>query len=354
MSLIILYNILIVISIAIICFSTNWLIIWSLIELATLTIIILINQSNSPRSIEAITKYFLIQSLAGIIILTGIILNYYLSGSLNIFNYYNSYSYNLLIIGLLIKLAIFPNPFWFIDVINGININYSIYIVIFSKIIPLYLYFILSYQNLLIITIIIGLLTIIFGSLLGINQLNTRKIIGFSSITHLGWIILSFPLLPGNICIFLLISYIIMVIPILWNLSTSNIINLIKTNNSYYSNINIYITIVSILSLGGLPPLLGFFHKWIILNTIIINNYVIICIIMLMSSLLSLFFYLQLCFSFNSIYWPNLKIILQLNFINKNNIFITNIILFTFIILLNLFIIINLIFINPLTSYWWI
>lgn len=353
MSIIILYKILITLSIFIIYYRTKWLIIWALIELTTISIIILISQKRNPRTTEATTKYFLIQSLARIIILIGVILKYYFCGDLRIFKLYNKLTYKVIIIGILIKIAIFPNPFWFIDVISGIKIVYRIYIVIFSKLIPIYLYFILSHKYLSNIIIIIALIRIIFGSLLGIKQLNIRKIIGFSSINHLGWITLGFPLLPGKICSFLFIRYIMMLTPILWNLSISKVTSLIKRRKRYFNNINTYISIISILSLAGLPPLLGFFYKWIIFKIVIIKNYIIISIVMLISSLLSLFFYLQLCFSFKSIYWPELKIISLLN-LNNNIILSATKIIFIIINLLNLLIIIKLIIINPLTKSWWI
>lgn len=148
-------------------------------------------------------------------------------------------------------------------------------------------------KNLLILFII---LNVIIGSLGGINQTSLRKLIAFSSINNLGWI-LSALIIRENLWIFYFIIYtfLIRIICFLFY-----IINLLYINQIYNLNINFYIKIsilINFFSLGGLPPFLGFFPKWIIINFLINNNLYLISFVFIIIRLIILFFYVRIIYS---------------------------------------------------------
>nr|YP_008994254.1 NADH dehydrogenase subunit 2 [Ophiacantha linea]AGQ49788.1 NADH dehydrogenase subunit 2 [Ophiacantha linea] len=354
MLIIVICNINLVISIVIIFCSINWFIIWAFMELVTLSMVVLLSREGGPRPAESTSKYFLLQAIASVIVLSGIVLNLFLEDSLSIFGNYNVVAYNLLIIGLLLKMAIFPNPFWFVDVVSGINIMRSIYVLIVSKIIPLYFFFILSFGGLTYLVILVSLLSVVYGSILGVNQQSVRKIVALSSIAHLGWILLSFPLLPGVVCVFLFLGYVTMLFPFLWSLFMSGVNTIIKSSNGYYNDYNNKALVLSLLSLSGLPPFIGFVYKWVIFNTLLNNNFVLICLILILCSLISLFFYLQVCFSNNGSYWPEFKMIFLFNFrLSQLSLVLYLLVFFSFCVI-NLFVILSIVYLSPLSGWLWL
>ena len=72
---------------------------------------VLIGGQLTPRGVEAIAKYFLLQALASAFLLIGIRYRYYSLGLVSFFSEYKSISYVFILFGLMIKIAVFPNPF---------------------------------------------------------------------------------------------------------------------------------------------------------------------------------------------------------------------------------------------------
>jgi len=163
-----------------------------------------------------------------------------------------------------------------------------------QKIAPLILISYIIINSLIIISIIIS---VIIGSLGGLNQTSLRKLIAFSSINHLGWIIAAIQL---NEIIWLIYF-------LLYSLLTFNIIfifNILKISHLnqifsifFYSKTIKFFIFLNLLSLGGLPPFLGFFSKWIVIEYISINNQLFLIIILTISTLITLYFYLRICYS---------------------------------------------------------
>lgn len=169
---------------------------------------------------------------------------------------------------------------------------------------------------------IIITLSSIIRRIQGINQICIRKIIAYSSISHIRWIISSI-LNSVNIWVQYFIIYCIINI---------NIILIFNKFNTYFFNqlTNIFnnkkkiklIFILNFLSLRGLPPFIGFFPKWITINNIVENNHYTLAVILITFTLISLYFYLRITFPSFSINSEESLIIL---FNKTNNFhFITN------------------------------
>lgn len=168
---------------------------------------------------------------------------------------------------------------------------------------------------------IIIIFNAIIGAIGGFNQTSLRKLIAFSSINNLSWIIIAFKIRENLWLFYLLIyTFLIRIICFLFNILNIYYINQLYNSNIYYS-IKIFI-LINFLSLGGLPPFIGFFPKWIIINFILTNNFLIISFILILISLIILFFYIRIIYSsfiFNYIKLKWIKILVKNNYISIIN-----------------------------------
>nr|YP_009730176.1 NADH dehydrogenase subunit 2 [Ophiopholis japonica]QHT54232.1 NADH dehydrogenase subunit 2 [Ophiopholis japonica] len=312
------FNLFLLSSLVFVFISEHWLIVWIWLECITLSLVILLQPNLiSCRGLESVCKYFVAQSVAGVIILFGILLRFYGENSFFISGYYNSSCHLVLILGLLIKLAVFPSPFWFIDAVGGVPFSQSFYLIVVSKLSPLYLLFSIVDSHLIILLSFVGLISALTSAVLGVNQSSFRKLLAYSSISNLGWFVVCLPFLSGGLVVFCVLSYICMLVPVLWAGSHFNLNFMVKSSNLYGTPANKVVLLVSLLSLGGLPPSVGFFFKWVFFQSLVDVNLYWVSSVLIISSLFSLFFYLIMSFNIYSLSSPNSKS--SLLFISTNN-----------------------------------
>nr|YP_010737128.1 NADH dehydrogenase subunit 2 [Botyodes diniasalis]WEP25227.1 NADH dehydrogenase subunit 2 [Botyodes diniasalis] len=269
--------------------SNSWFGCWIGLEINLLSFIPLINNSNNILSSEASLKYFLVQSIASINLLFCIILKMILMENIEM--------NNLLMIminsSLLMKMGSAPFHFWFPNIVEGLSWFNNFILMTWQKITPIIL---LSYyfnKNFLIIIIIMNS---IIGAIGGLNQTSLRKLMAFSSINNLGWMISSM-MISENLWMFyfFMYSFLISIMCFLFFF-----LQLFYINQLFFSNINYLIKLsllINFLSLGGLPPFIGFFPKWIIINFLLVNNFYFLTFILIMMSLILLFFYIRVLYS---------------------------------------------------------
>nr|YP_010954563.1 NADH dehydrogenase subunit 2 [Ocnus glacialis]WMW14025.1 NADH dehydrogenase subunit 2 [Ocnus glacialis] len=330
---------------SIVILSQHWFTIWLGLELSTLSLIPLINTNMNPRSNEATIKYFLIQAFSAALLLSGVTLNLWYTASWSIESTINNfYSYSIILIAIIIKLGLAPCHFWLPDVLGGLNFLNGIIIASWQKIAPLFILLNLSYLLPHEGIILSSILSILIGGWGGLNQTSIRKILAFSSISHLGWIALTSFYSP-NASLMIFIFYLINNTLIFLICSTNNLIylsNLNKCNISLYSSILIAI---ALLSLGGLPPLGGFINKIIPLTLIFYNNNLILAPALFLGSLTSLYYYLRIIFNTSITLFPNNSLnLLIINSNTPNN-------LNSFISILSPFPIFGLTFLSFIYSY---
>lgn len=316
--------------------SNSWLGVWIGIEINLLSFIPLIIDSKNLITTEASLKYFLTQALASSILLLSII----------IFLIMNNFSYNLISsnitllisIPLIIKRGVAPFHFWFPNVIEGITWTSSLILITWQKIAPIAVISYLTSFNFLIIFIIASA---IIGSLGGLNQTSLRKILAYSSINHLGWILsaIIFNEYTWTMYFFIytLISIRLVVLFNQFNLFYINQIFSIFT----HSFILKFRFLISFLSLAGLPPFLGFLPKWIVIQSLASINHFNLILILIFISLITMYFYLRICYSALILSYtePSWNYIIKF----KKNYFFINI-TFLFISLNRLFVVTSLIF----------
>nr|ABQ65156.1 NADH dehydrogenase subunit 2 [Leiocephalus personatus] len=276
--------------------SFHWLMAWIGLELNTLAIIPLISKQHHPRATEAATKYFLTQAAASALILFSSTINAWQLGTWDIMQMTNSTSNILLTMALAMKLGLAPTHFWLPEVLQGTSMKTALVISTWQKLAPMALIIITS-NNLSTTTLmILGMLSAIVGGWGGLNQTQTRKIMAYSSIAHLGWMSMITPLLT-KLLVLNLIIYLLMTTAMFLALIMSKSKTLQDTSMlSTLSPTLMTLTMLTLLSLGGLPPLTGFIPKWLILQELTTQNLLMMATMLALSALLSLFFYLRLTY----------------------------------------------------------
>nr|YP_007025981.1 NADH dehydrogenase subunit 2 [Chrysopa pallens]AFL65885.1 NADH dehydrogenase subunit 2 [Chrysopa pallens] len=297
--------------------SNNWLGAWMGLEINLLSFIPLMNNLKNSMSSEAALKYFLVQALASSVLLFSIVIMS-MSDNILMFNFINMNLFNLLLnSSLLMKMGVAPFHFWFPEVIEGMNWLMGIILMTWQKLAPMVL---LSYCISFFMLNSIILISIFIGSIGGLNQISLRKIMAYSSINHMGWMLSSF--LISNyywFCYFLIYCFISISIILLFMK-----LNIFYINQAFnlmnMSPILKFMIFCNFLSIGGLPPFTGFFPKWIIIQNL--NNMFLITFMVCMT-LITLFYYLRVTYSAFMINYTILKWNKSVNY-NLNYSFILN------------------------------
>nr|AAY86104.1 NADH dehydrogenase subunit 2 [Plethodon angusticlavius] len=276
--------------------SNHWLLAWIGLELNTLAIIPLMSKMHHPRATEATTKYFMIQSTASALLLFATTMNAWHTGEWTIINMQASTSTFMLTIALMIKLAVAPFHLWLPDVVQGLNLMTCLILLTWQKLAPLALLIQISPQTNSTLIIFLGTLSLLIGGWGGLNQPHLRKIMTFSSISHLGWMIIVVSYSP-NLTQLNLMVYLLMTFSLFLMMMTLKMTNMNKMSSSWMKNLPLFSTMTIILmSLGGLPPMSGFIPKWMILEELVKQNMTPLATLTIILTLLSLFFYLRLSY----------------------------------------------------------
>nr|YP_009132314.1 NADH dehydrogenase subunit 2 [Oxyeleotris lineolata]AKA55091.1 NADH dehydrogenase subunit 2 [Oxyeleotris lineolata] len=284
--------------------SSHWLLAWMGLEINTLAIIPLMTQQHHPRAIEATTKYFLTQATAAATLLFASITNAWLTGQWNIQLMTHPIPTTMIILALSLKIGLAPLHTWLPEVLQGLNLTTGLILSTWQKLAPFALLLQIPSPNQTIL-IILALTSTLVGGWGGLNQTQLRKILAYSSIAHLGWMILILQFAPA-LTLLALLTYLIM---------TSSAFLVLKLNNA--TNINALATSwakaplitattpMILLSLGGLPPLTGFMPKWLILQELTKQNLPLTATLAALTALLSLYFYLRLSYAMTLTLSPN-------------------------------------------------
>nr|YP_010451216.1 NADH dehydrogenase subunit 2 [Hippocampus bargibanti]UTV00997.1 NADH dehydrogenase subunit 2 [Hippocampus bargibanti] len=284
--------------------SSHWLLAWMGLEINTLAIIPLMAQHHHPRSVEASTKYFLTQATAAAMILFASSTNAWMTGQWVINEMNHPLPMMIMTLGLALKIGIAPLHTWMPEVLQGLDLTTGLIMSTWQKLAPFSLLLQMNQNNSMMLTIM-AMMSVVVGGWGGLNQTQLRKILAYSSIAHIGWMILIVQYYP-KLMLMTLIIYILMTFSIFntFKLMKSTSISTLATSWSKHPTITA-ITPLLLLSLGGLPPLTGFGPKWLILSELTKQDLNTMAVIMALSALLSLYFYLRLSYAVTLTISPN-------------------------------------------------
>nr|QOD97500.1 NADH dehydrogenase subunit 2 [Cochlearius cochlearius] len=276
--------------------SNHWVMAWTGLEINTLAIIPLISKSHHPRAIEAAVKYFLVQAAASALVLFSSLVNAWLTGQWDITQLNHPTSCLLLTTAIAMKLGLVPFHFWFPEVLQGSSLTTGLLLSTVMKFPPITILFLTSHSLNPTLLTTLALASTTLGGWMGLNQTQLRKILAFSSISHLGWMVIIIIYNPKlTLLTFYLYSLITATVFLTLNKTKTLKLSTVMTSWTKTPTLNA-ILMLTLLSLAGLPPLTGFLPKWLIIQELTKQELTAAATIIAMLSLLSLFFYLRLAY----------------------------------------------------------
>tara|TARA_Y100000992_G_scaffold263716_1_gene200147 strand:+ start:1044 stop:2462 length:1419 start_codon:yes stop_codon:yes gene_type:complete len=300
--------------------SNDLIVFYMGLELQSLALYVLATFNRDQlKSSEAGLKYFVLSALSSGLLLYGCSLIYGFTGSTNfdvIANQLNSNEYALtfgivfILVGLAFKISAVPFHMWAPDVYEGSPTSVTLFFTMVPKIAALtvlirFLY--VPFLNLIdqwqMIIVFLSLASMIFGAVAAIGQTNLKRLVAYSSISHVGYALAGLAT-GSNEGIQSSVIYI--TIYILMNLGLFSCLLMMKRNNVYYEQIDdlsglsknhplLSLSLLIILfSLAGIPPLAGFFAKFYIFKSVIEQSMFFLAIVGLLSTVIAAFYYLRL------------------------------------------------------------
>lgn len=268
--------------------ASSWFTCWLGLEINLISLIPLLLNKISPASTEAAIKYFLVQAMASLILVFTSLLERVYSFS----NFIETIN-GVIFLTLLLKAGIPPFHFWFPQVIKASSWFQCVLILTWQKIAPFILIRYLFYSNLVSLAILASCLV---GPLGGLNQTNFIIIITYSSVTHRAWI---------TAIIFWALSvwtryftiYSLITVSVILIITRIKLESLKQISLSKVKIISSLVMVSLLLRLGGLPPLLGFIPKLSAIQTLLSIKIQGIAVILIVASLVSLFYYIRVIYS---------------------------------------------------------
>nr|WRO44858.1 NADH dehydrogenase subunit 2 [Stenothemus fukienensis] len=270
--------------------ATSWLGMWMGLEMNLLAIIPLMYSSASTTSSEASVKYFIVQTIASSIIIINITM---LMINSNIYSNSDITNFNLIMMNsaFLIKIGMAPFHFWFPEIIYGLTWFNSLIILTWQKIAPMILFMFNMTNNMF--TMFIIIVSAIISSVMSLNLINLKKILAFSSINHMSWMmsmmVFSKTIWMLYFSIYVFSTLIVVIFVNKFKILFINQISFLKNKKEM-----ILFFIIGFVSFMGLPPTIGFVSKWLTIQVLIWENWLFLSIILIILTTLMIFIYFQL------------------------------------------------------------
>jgi len=307
-------------------FSDNLLLTYLGLEFFGLMLLITCSANlTSKASKEAGIKYFIFTAIASSLILLGFVLIILSTGECSITGLYNlclvsdtSYIANytffqlglfLIFLGLCSKMGVPPFHMWLPDVYKGSTSIGVVVFVLIGKLAAFFLFFHFSglfsahFENFSLICLTVGLLSVAIGSIGGLLRANWKSIVAYSGIVSIGFILLPFSYsleVAAAFSIYYLFMYMIALSFFLvlfgtnYSVYAANTIPLKLLGGGSSFNLLTLLQVLSLFSLIGLPPTLGFYPKLLIFSSLILNGYLFSSFILIFFSCIAVVFYLGL------------------------------------------------------------
>jgi len=270
--------------------SANWIWVWVGIEINMLSFIPLIKSVKDNyifRVVECSVKYFIAQAIGSGVFLLGyilILIKYFRLLKVRL-------SLVLILLSLLIKVGAAPFHFWFPIVIKGLCWFSCGILIIFQKIIPLVIFSCTLGGGLHRGLLMFCILGSVIGGVGGLNQTNLRFLLSYSSIGHIGWILIGC-ISSYNVFLIYFVIYSIISFRIIFFFNCADFRNIV-VDGIFLKGLYMGILLFLFFSLRGIPPFLGFFPKWLIIDILRGVGIIRVGIIILLGSLFNIFYYLK-------------------------------------------------------------
>nr|QUQ06897.1 NADH dehydrogenase subunit 2 [Boccardiella hamata] len=252
---------------------------WAALEVNTIAFIPMMLDPNKPEAIRATMKYFFIQAYASLIFLIGPLLT--------------SLPELTIFLAMLMKMGASPFHNWYPSVMASLNWLAALFLSTWQKIAPLWI--LVENTSESSVLPILAALNAMVGGIGGLIQTEIRPLLAFSSIGHMGWLIFSIPF-SNLITLAYFLSYTIHLILIMLFMDFMKI-NTPKdlSSSSLMTPSSKSLLAMLLFSLGGLPPLLGFIPKLLVLW--ISAPVALIPLFLIIGSYMNIYYYMSILWS---------------------------------------------------------
>jgi NADH-quinone oxidoreductase subunit N len=296
------------------------------LEIMSLSLYALIATARDRASaIEAALKYFVLGASASGLLLYGMSMIYGISGSLDISQISSfasastlgsqqtlilNFGLVFLVIGIAFKLGAVPFHMWVPDVYQGSPTSVTMFLSTVPKIAAIALLIRLLIDGLgelqhywADLFMILAVLSIAIGSLVALTQTNIKRMLAYSTISHIGFVLLGFVtgVVDGyGAAVFYVLAYILMSLAAFGSIIVLNRKGFEADQISDFQGLSKHspwfalIMLVVMLSMAGVPPFIGFYSKLFILQQVVAEGYVIFAITAVIFAVISAYYYLQI------------------------------------------------------------
>ncbi|MDA8905094.1 NADH-quinone oxidoreductase subunit NuoN [Candidatus Thioglobus sp.] len=296
------------------------------LEIMSLSLYALIATARDRASaIEAALKYFVLGAIASGLLLYGMSMIYGISGSLDISQISSfasastlgsqqtlilNFGLVFLVVGIAFKLGAVPFHMWVPDVYQGSPTSVTMFLSTVPKIAAIALLIRLLIDGLgelqhywADLFMILAVLSIAIGSLVALTQTNIKRMLAYSTISHIGFVLLGFVtgVVDGyGAAVFYVLAYILMSLAAFGSIIVLNRKGFEADQISDFQGLSKHspwfalIMLVVMLSMAGVPPFIGFYSKLFILQQVVAEGYVILAITAVIFAVISAYYYLQI------------------------------------------------------------
>lgn len=295
------------------------------LEIMSLSLYTLIAMANQRvLAIEAALKYFILGSISSGILLYGISMLYGVTGSINIAEIHQftsgelasnqmlivNFSIVFLIVGIAFKLGAAPFHMWVPDVYHGSALGTTMFLSSIPKIAVLIMGFrilvdgmsgMLDYWS--DILMFLGIFSVAIGSLVALVQKNIKRLLAYSTISHIGFVLISFSLGTTEgygasvfytwVYVFTsLAAFGVMIVFTTSKFEINQISDLSGIGKSHpmFS----LMLLVILLSMAGIPPFVGLYAKISVLQAVVAANHLYLAIAMVIFAVVGVYYYLRI------------------------------------------------------------
>nr|YP_009231995.1 NADH dehydrogenase subunit 2 [Tegula lividomaculata]AMA07356.1 NADH dehydrogenase subunit 2 [Tegula lividomaculata] len=284
--------------------SVHWIGIWLGLEINLIGFIPILVYGGVTQETESGMKYFVVQALGSGMLMMGSLISFNLLFTWETLGSSNFVGLFIIAVGMMLKLGSFPFHFWLPSVMAGISWFSCLVLTTWQKLAPMFLlssiiekmWTLGNWINFLLI-FMAGMASLV-GGIGGLNQTQIRALLAYSSIGHVGWMLLCCVMGQSVLKVYFLVYFVISIciFLVLWSSENSMFSQTGSLSAEKAKSDSVYL-IFMLLSLGGMPPLLGFVGKWMAIWFCCKEAFPLSVGLLLIGSLISLSYYLSLLFS---------------------------------------------------------
>jgi len=302
--------------------AIDFIFIFVSLELVTISFFVLVSfPRRNPIALEAGVKYLILGALSTAFLVYGITWIFGVAGETNlaritasfasgkIDNYGATFGAVLVLVGLGFKIAAVPFQIWVPDVYQGAPTPITAFLSVGSKaagfvVLLRVLQPFLILPNMQRLVVLIALLTVVYGNLAALPQTNLKRLLGYSSIAHAGYLLIGVACFDGRAVTFYLAAYLLMTL-----LSFATLIVVAQQTGEEISGFDglakrapflAFAMLVAMASLAGLPFTAGFFGKFLIFVSAIAQKQVALVVVGIVTVACGFYYYLKVV---RAMYW---------------------------------------------------